>query len=718
MTSTYTANNGIEKIETGDQSGTWGETTNTNFDIIDRALNGVGSITLSGTSHTLTTTDGSLTEGMFKVLSLAGSPTGTNTITISPNDQDKLYFVKNASGQSAVFSQGTGANVTIPNGGADIIFADGAGSGAAVSSLFASSVTFGSDITVGDDVIVGDDLTLNSDDAVIGFGADTDIKIIHDPDDGLFFKSVATGDDNPFVLTIQTGETDIAADDKLGVIDFQAPDEGAGTDAILVAAGIEAISEGDFAADSNATSLVFKTGASEAATEKVRITSAGLVGIAATSPSSRLSLGDSTVNSNNTITFGKRVTSAQSNLPLIGHDSNDGTASDLGICATSSAGKINFYTGNDAAGFGNGSNDLRMVVDNIGQVMLTGSTTSFDTTPLHNGLQLYYESDSGLGTIGTRSDGGATELSFHTNTGGGASTEAMRIDSDGAVGIGTTSPSSGVQLDVRGDGVIQINNTDTIQLLASNGGSTLKNVSNNPLIFGTNNTEAMRIDSSGRLLIGTTASVSGHQLRVRNASGTCILGVVAATNFNSTIAFGDPANSTIGKVEYAHNGDEMRFFTNGGERMTISSGGNVAITGALSKGSGSFKIDHPLTSKKDTHHLVHSFIEGPQADLIYRGKVTLSGGAATVNIDTAAGMTEGTFAALCDDVQCFTTNETGWVAIKSSVSGNVLTIEAQDNSCTDTISWLVVGERKDPHMFATEWTDDNGKVIVEPEKSE
>jgi hypothetical protein len=183
MTSTYTANNGIEKIETGDQSGTWGETTNTNFDIIDRALNGVGSITLSGTSHTLTTTDGSLTDGMFKVLSLAGSPTGTNTITISPNDQDKLYFVTNASGQSAVFSQGTGANVTIPNGGADIIFADGAGSGAAVSSLFASTVTFGSD------VLVGDDLTLNSDSAVLGFGADTDTTLTHTDGTGLTLNS-------------------------------------------------------------------------------------------------------------------------------------------------------------------------------------------------------------------------------------------------------------------------------------------------------------------------------------------------------------------------------------------------------------------------------------------------------------------------------------------------------------------------------------------------
>ena len=477
MTSTYTANNGIEKIETGDQSGTWGETTNTNFDIIDRALNGVGSITLSGTSHTLTTTDGSLTDGMFKVLSLAGSPTGTNTITISPNDQDKLYFVKNASGQSAVFSQGTGANVTIPNGGADIIFADGAGSGAAVSSLFASSVTFGSDITVGDDVLVGDDLTLNSDsavlgfgadtdttlthtdgtgltlnstnkltfgdadsfiqqssdgvlridgeasidlnaatavtvsndlnldsdDAVIGFGADTDIKIIHHPDNGLFLKSTATTDDTPFILTLQTGDQDIASGDQLGIINFQAPDEAAGSDAVLAAAGIEAVSEGDFSATSNATSLVFKTGQSEAAAEKVRITSAGLVGLGNNNPASRLGIGSSTVNSANTITFGKRVTSAQSNLPLIGHDSSDSTASDLGICATSSAGKINFYVGNDASGFGTGSNDLIASVSSTGIAMAAGKGIDFSANSNVSGMSSelfdHYEEGTFTATI-------------------------------------------------------------------------------------------------------------------------------------------------------------------------------------------------------------------------------------------------------------------------------------------------------------------------------
>ena len=137
MGSTYTDNGGIEKIGLGEQAGAWGTTTNNNFDIIDRLVNGVGAISLTGTTHTLTTSDGSLSDGMFKVLVLGGSPSGTNTITISPNNADKLYFVKNASGQSAIFSQGSGANVTIANGDGAIIFADGAGSGAAVTDLTA-----------------------------------------------------------------------------------------------------------------------------------------------------------------------------------------------------------------------------------------------------------------------------------------------------------------------------------------------------------------------------------------------------------------------------------------------------------------------------------------------------------------------------------------------------------------------------------------------------
>ena len=114
-----------------------------------------------------------------------------------------------------------------------------------------------------------------ADGGVIYFGNDQDVTVTHDPDDGLFLKSKATADDNPFLLTLQTGETDMAADDVMGKIAFQAPDEGTGTDAILVAAAIQARAEGDFSSSSNATSLDFMTGSSAAASTNMTLDSAG-----------------------------------------------------------------------------------------------------------------------------------------------------------------------------------------------------------------------------------------------------------------------------------------------------------------------------------------------------------------------------------------------------------------------------------------------------------
>jgi len=136
MASTYTSNTGIEKPATGEQSGTWGDTTNTNFDIIDRSLNGVGTIDLSasGAAHTLTTSDGTLTDGMYRVLVLDGA-TEACTITISPNDQQKFYAVKNGSGYTATFTQGSGGNVTIEDGSTKFIYSDGAGASAQVVDI-------------------------------------------------------------------------------------------------------------------------------------------------------------------------------------------------------------------------------------------------------------------------------------------------------------------------------------------------------------------------------------------------------------------------------------------------------------------------------------------------------------------------------------------------------------------------------------------------------
>jgi len=147
---------------------------------------------------------------------------------------------------------------------------------------------------------------------------------------------------------------------------------------------------------------------------------------------------------------------------------------------------------------------------------------------------------------------------------------------------------------------------------------------------------------------------------------------------------------------------------------TLSS--NLAVTGALSKGSGSFKIDHPLPAKKDTHHLVHSFVEGPRADLIYRGVAALSKGSATVDLDAAADMTSGTWELLCRDPQVWIQNDSGWAQVRGSVAGSTLTIACEDAASTDSVSWMVVAERCDPHIIETDWTDENGRVIVEPEK--
>ena len=148
MSSSYTLNNGIEKIGSGEQSGTWGNTTNTNFDIIDRAINGVGAISLSGTTHTLTVRPSSpssgssnASDGMYRVIEFkdSGSDLGADvTVTISPNTTQAFFIFKNSltSDRNIVVTQGSGTNVTVPGTGkVSIVYGDGGGSGANMISL-------------------------------------------------------------------------------------------------------------------------------------------------------------------------------------------------------------------------------------------------------------------------------------------------------------------------------------------------------------------------------------------------------------------------------------------------------------------------------------------------------------------------------------------------------------------------------------------------------
>lgn len=262
----------------------------------------------------------------------------------------------------------------------------------------------------------------------------------------------------------------------------------------------------------------------------------------------------------------------------------------------------------------------------------------------------------------------------------------------GNIGIGTTNPSQ--KLDVVGNiktsGTMGANGT--IDLAADGGAGYVAS----RLILRTHD----NYRGTGIFMVGETSAVS-----------------------NNTFFIGTPytAHSAGIYIRYTANNYQTDYQSSaytaaGTTLMHLAPGGAVTIPGSLSKGSGSFKIDHPLPEKANSHFLVHSFIEGPQADLIYSGRVQLQNGSATINIDTHSNMTEGTFIVLCRDIRCFTTNETSWDAVRGSVSGNILTIECQNPTSNATVSWMVIGERQDKHMLETEWTDESGKVIVEPEK--
>ena len=258
MGSTYTDNGGIELIGLGEQAGAWGTTTNNNFSIIDRLINGVVSITLSsGGTSKLITSDGSLSDGMHKVIVLAGSPDSGHIITIEPEGADKLYFVKNGTSQDIAFSQGSGDNATVKAGKGAIIFADGGGSGATVTDLTALFVNSqaidgaviggttpaaitGTTITVNTSILPdasgGADIGSTSaefgdiyiaDDKKIKFGSDQDVNIEYD-EDGTDTLLISGGD-----VTLSDDKKLFFGTDKDVSIEY---DED-GTDTLLISGG-------------------------------------------------------------------------------------------------------------------------------------------------------------------------------------------------------------------------------------------------------------------------------------------------------------------------------------------------------------------------------------------------------------------------------------------------------------------------------------------------
>ena len=187
MPSSYSTSFSLEKIATGEQSGTWGTTSNHNWDIVDR-LTAYAAVALSGTTHTLTVREASpesgtenLQDGMYRVIKFTGALGAANTVTIAPNTTKAFFIIHNATTDSGsggpysvILSQGSGANVTVANGKNAIVYCDGAGAGAAVvdaaANLALATLTASGDITASGTVNVAGD-TAASDAAAIGYAA-------------------------------------------------------------------------------------------------------------------------------------------------------------------------------------------------------------------------------------------------------------------------------------------------------------------------------------------------------------------------------------------------------------------------------------------------------------------------------------------------------------------------------------------------------------------
>jgi hypothetical protein len=592
MASTYVNDLRLNEMATGDGSGTWGTTTNTNLELIAEAFSyGTEAITTNADTHTTTIADGATDPGRALYLKYTGTLDSACTITIGPNTVSKVWIIENGTSgsQDIIISQGSGANITIPAGDTKVVYSDGAGAGAAFFDAFASLNVV--------DLKVQDDLTV-------------------------------------------TGDIDVDGTTNLDVVDIDGAVDMAST--LTVTGAIT----GSSAAFTQTNTLVSPVSARyNAANKKIafNINNSNGQGFIASNSNSTNASGNQTYDITNTaakIDFGSGIT--------------------IDTAVSGSAGGTITYV-NNAEFLPTG------IIFNEG-----GANLDFRVESDDNANMLFV-------------DGGNNRVGI----GKAAASQPFEV------GVSSVFDTAVIVNETGGDHDFRVESDGKTHMLFVDGGANQVTIGSSDLI-GTLSVNGSASDGFLFSLVG--GGYQGLQTFTNTAVG------------NGQVVF-EPITVPGSGVAQQYTSFKTRTVGGG---STVH---NVIIDGSLSKGSGSFKIDHPLPSKKDTHHLIHSFIEGPQADNIYRGKVDLVAGSATANIDTVAGMTEGTFVALNREVQCFTTNESNWDAVKGSVSGNILTIESENSESTATISWLVIGERKDQHMYDTDWTDDDGKVIVEPIKS-
>ena len=160
MASTYSSRLRIELIGTGEQSGTWGDTTNTNLGtLIDEAVAGVASITMTDANYTLTVANGSTDQSRKAVLVMAGTLSAARDV-ICPSSQ-KVYIVKNSTsgGFAITIKTSGGSGISVPNGKTMLVYCDGtnvlSGQDAFAALAITGNLTVGGTLGVTSNATVG-----------------------------------------------------------------------------------------------------------------------------------------------------------------------------------------------------------------------------------------------------------------------------------------------------------------------------------------------------------------------------------------------------------------------------------------------------------------------------------------------------------------------------------------------------------------------------------
>ncbi len=196
MANTTSANLKLTVQQTGENSGTWGQITNTNLLILEQAIGGYAAVN-SASGATLTFSNGALSNGKNQVLKLTGTISGNVNVTI-PDSIEKTYIVENAtSGAHTVTfktSSGTGVTWSATDKGKKILYSDGTNVEEGITStgslitgnittntIYTSNLTVTNDtnvsgITISDNVTAANNITTTSGDVVSSAGNMTDQK--------------------------------------------------------------------------------------------------------------------------------------------------------------------------------------------------------------------------------------------------------------------------------------------------------------------------------------------------------------------------------------------------------------------------------------------------------------------------------------------------------------------------------------------------------------